>query len=148
MKLHHAAIVVVLLLCAAIGAAHAQTNNYNILDHQGSGSTANPRVTTAADAVSITPNGDTSDIVIQTNTQVAGTLTINNPTGTPVAGQRLVVRVKCTNAQTLAFGNQFRFSTDIAQPAATTGTSKTDYLGFLYNAVDLKWDAVAKAFGY
>lgn len=107
-----------------------------------------PRVTAVATGTTITANVDTSDIVTQANTQAAGTLTIAAPTGTPVNGQKLVIRVTCTNAQTLSWNAAFRGSNDLALPAATTGSSKVDYVGFFYNSTALKWDLVAKVFGF
>lgn len=106
------------------------------------------RVTTAADAVSITPNADNDDFTIQLNTQAAGTLTINNPSGTPTDRQPLNIQVKCTNAQTWAFGAQFRGSSDLALPTTSTGSSKWDKMGFEWNANDSKWDYVAKVYGF
>jgi hypothetical protein len=107
-----------------------------------------PRVTAVGTGASITANIDTSDIVTQINTQSAGTLTINAPTGTAVNGQKLIIRVTCTNAQTLSWNAAFRGSNDLALPAATTGSSKVDYVGFFYNSTALKWDLVAKVFGF
>ena len=107
-----------------------------------------PRLATVADATTITANADTSDVVIQLNTQAVGTLTIANPTGTPTEGQALVYRIKCTNIETLAFGGQFRFSVDLAQPSTTTGGTKWDYIGVRWNALDSKWDFVTKNFGF
>jgi hypothetical protein len=107
-----------------------------------------PRVTSVASATSITPNIDTTDEVIQANSTAAGTLTINAPTGTPVDGQKLIIRVTCTNAQTLAFNAIYRSSSDLGLPAATSGSSKADYLGFIYNSSATKWDLLAKVFGF
>jgi hypothetical protein len=107
-----------------------------------------PRVTTVASATSITPNIDTTDLVYQPNSQAAGTLTINAPTGTPVNGQKLIIRMLCTNAQVLSFNAIYRSSTDLGFPASTSGSSKTDYLGFIYNSTSTKWDMVSKMFGF
>ena len=104
--------------------------------------------TPVADGVSISPNCDTSDLVMQTNTMVGGTLTINNPTGAPVEGQKLMVRVKCTNAQTLSFGGNYRGSTTFPLPSTTTGSVKTDYFGFAYNGTDSKWDLIGRNLGF
>ena len=52
------------------------------------------RVVTISDATSVTINSDTTDQAIQANTQSAGTLTMNAPTGTPVDGQRLMFRFR------------------------------------------------------
>ncbi|OGT57512.1 MAG: hypothetical protein A3E01_08210 [Gammaproteobacteria bacterium RIFCSPHIGHO2_12_FULL_63_22] len=106
------------------------------------------RVNNLADATSITPAADSTDEATHTNTQGLGTLTVNAPTGTPTEGQRLVIRIKSTNAHTYSFNAIYRGSTDVALPTALSGSSKTDYLGFLYNSTDTKWDLVASAQGY
>lgn len=107
-----------------------------------------PRVTSVPSGVSITPNADTTDMLTQANSTPAGTLTINAPTGTPVDGQKLIIRVTCTNSQTLSFNAIYRGSSDLGLPATTTGASKADYLGFIYNSSATKWDLLAKVFGF
>lgn len=107
-----------------------------------------PRVTVAASGYTITPNADTTDIVIQTNIAAGATLTIAAPTGTPVNGQKLIIRITCTNAQVLSFNAIYRSSADLGFPSGTTGSSKTDYLGFIYNSSATKWDMLAKVFGF
>lgn len=107
-----------------------------------------PRVVTIADATSITMNGDTTDLAIQTNTQAAGTLTINAPTGTPTDGQKIILRMQCTNIQTLSFNAVFTGSADLGLPPNTTGSGKYDYLGFIYNSAASKWQMIAKNFGH
>ena len=79
--------------------------------------------------------------------QAAGTLTINNPSGTSNDGQSLLIRVKCTNAQTLSWGAAFRGGTT-ALPTATTGSSKYDYYSFIRNGLDSTWDFTGKAEGF
>jgi hypothetical protein len=49
---------------------------------------------------------------------------------------------------TLSFNAIFAFSTDLVQPTTTTGGLKYDYLGFIYNSTALKWQVVAKVFGF
>ena len=107
-----------------------------------------PRVVSITDGTSITVDTNTTDFAIQTNTQSAGTLTINAPTGTPANGQKFIIRVQCTNAQTLSFNARFTGSTDIALPSTSTGSSKYDYMGFIYNSTATKWQMVAKNFGF
>jgi len=105
-------------------------------------------VTTVTDATSITPNINTTDIVNQLNTQVAGTLTINAPTGTPVDGEKLIFRIKSTNVQTFAWNAVYVGSTDFAIPTDTSGSALTDYMGFMYNTNSTKWHLLAKNFGF
>lgn len=101
-----------------------------------------------ASATSITPNMDLYDLVEQLNTQAAGTLTINAPTGTISDGQRLIIRIRSSNIQTFAFNTIYSGSSDMLLPSATTGFSKYDYMGFIYNATSGKWQMVAKVFGF
>lgn len=98
------------------------------------------RVTNVTSSATPTPNADTTDQY--SLTALAAGATFGAPTGSPVAGQRLIIRIKDNGgAQTLAFNAIYRAGT-IALPT-TTILSKTMYLGFLYNAVDTKWDFVA-----
>lgn len=113
------------------------------------GGTIVPRMISVPDGTSITANTDTSDIVFQTNTQTAGTLTINAPLGTPLNGQKLIYRIQSTNVQAFSWNAAaFGGSSDIALPTATTGSSKFDYIGFLYNSAASKWQILAKNFGF
>lgn len=77
-------------------------------------------------------------------TAQAGALKLNNPGGTPLGGQKLIVRIKDNGtARALTYDTQFR-ALGNALPS-TTVLSKTLYLGFIYNATDTKWDLVATA---
>lgn len=106
------------------------------------------RVASLADAASITPNADTTDQANHVNTQALGTLTVNAPTGSPTSMQRLVLRLKSTNAHTYAFNAIYRGSSDKPLPTALSGGSKTDYLCFVYNSADSKWDLAGLVTGY
>jgi hypothetical protein len=106
------------------------------------------RVVTITDATSITVNADVTDLALQLNTQTAGTLTINAPTGTLRDGQKLLFRIKCTNVQTLSWNAVFDGSSDLVLPTATTGGLKFDYFGVIYNSTASKWDLIAKIQGF
>jgi hypothetical protein len=56
----------------------------------------------------------------------------------------LIYRIKSTNGQTYSFGDLFKAGT-VALPATHAGSSKFDYLGFLYNFTSSTWDLVAYA---
>lgn len=71
-----------------------------------------------------------------------------NPTGTPVNGQRYTIRVKSTTTRALTYGSQYRGSADLALPAATSGSSLTDYMVFAWNSADSKWDLLGRTFGF
>lgn len=109
---------------------------------QGTGNIvrAGKRVVAAADATSITPNADTTDICHQTNTQAAGTLTINAPTGTPTDGQSLLISVKSTNSHTLAWNGIFAGgTTPLPTAAGVSGGEGLDQYAVIYRAVITKW---------
>ena len=113
-----------------------------------SSGTATTRVVVIANATSITVNADTTDIATQANTQVAGTLTVNAPTGTIANGQKFILRLTSTNVQTFSWNAVFQGSTDIALPTVSSGGGKTDYVGFIYNSTSAKWQMIAKVFGF
>lgn len=109
--------------------------------------TIQPRVVSIADATSITINADTTDIATQANTQALGTLTINAPTGTPFNGQKIILRLRSTNAQTFSWNAVFTGSVDIPLPISSSGGTLYDYVGFIYNSTAAKWQMIAKNFG-
>jgi len=106
------------------------------------------RVITLPDANSSTMNADTTDTAIQYYTGVAGTFTINAPTGTITNGQKLIWRLRTTNIQTFSWNAVFAGSTDVVLPGFSTGSGKYDYMGFIYNSQSSTWQIIARAFGY
>ena len=93
------------------------------------------------DAVSIVPNINAANIFLHNNTQGAGNFNINNPTGTPQDGQALIIRIKSTAVQTYVWDTLYRGgTTDL--PTNSSGSSKTDYIAFMYNSTSTKWDLV------
>ena len=106
------------------------------------------RVVSIADATSVTINADTTDLATQTNTQATGTLTINAPTGTLANGQKFTFRLQSSNVQTFSWNVVFSGSTDLSLPTTSSGSSKYDYMGFIYNSTAIKWQLLAKNFGF
>ena len=106
------------------------------------------RVVVITDATSITMNADTTDIATQANTQATGTLTVNAPTGTPVNGQKLILRIRSTNIQTFAWNAIFQGSVDLTLPTATSASGLYDYVGFMYNSTAAKWQLLARVMGF
>lgn len=98
----------------------------------------NPRVSALTAGANIASNIDNFDIGWVVITQNS---TIDNPTGTPVNGQKVTYRVKQggTGTWTLGWGAAFRFSGGTA-PTMTATADKTDYFEFSYNVQDSKWD--------
>ena len=90
-----------------------------------------------------------TDTFLQTNTQAAGTLTINAPSVTsPQEGQKIMFRLQSTNVQTFSWNAAFAGSTDLPLPTASSGGGKYDYMGFIYNSSAGKWQLIAKNFGF
>jgi hypothetical protein len=104
----------------------------------------NPRLVTAASYT--TDTGTSLDVSTCDQFEVtaqAGALKLNNPSGTPLGGQQLIVRIKDNGtARALTYDTQFRASSDLALPT-TTILSKTLYMKFVFNATDTKWDLLA-----
>jgi hypothetical protein len=106
------------------------------------------RVVTVSSGASISINADNADVVSQANTESAGTLTINAPTGTITDMQRVILRVKSTNVQQLSWNAIFVGSYDLPLPTETFGSDKVDYYGFFYNDASSKWHLVSKVSGF
>lgn len=80
---------------------------------------------------------------------LGGNRTLGAPTN-PKMGQMIVFRFTQdgTGTRTLAYNAIYRFSTDIPSPTLSTGGGDVDYLGFIYNDADTKWDCIGKVFGF
>ena len=130
-------------------ATFSSTVNVNGLLTQNGVST---RVVDYASGTTLTLNCDTTDLANSFNTAVAGTLTLNPVSGTARDGQKLMLRLRCTNAQTLSWNTTvtgaFAGSVDLTLPTATTGSSKYDYFGFVYSTTAARWHLIAKNFGF
>jgi hypothetical protein len=100
----------------------------------------NPISLTTASTATLTVNSDVNDFVVVT--AQASALTIAAPTGTPVEGQKLIIRLKDNgSARGITFNAIFR-AIGITIPT-TTVASKITYLGLVYNSTDTKWDVIA-----
>jgi len=106
------------------------------------------RVNVAASATTYAINADNCDVTEMVMTGAAGTLLISAPTGTPVNGQKLIYKLQCTFAQTLNWASIFQGSTDLSLPGTSSGNSKWDFYGFIYNSTPAKWQLVAKVAGF
>lgn len=102
----------------------------------------NPRETTITSSSTPTPDSDATDIF--TVTALAAAPTFAAPTGTPVQGQRLLIRIKDNATARVLTWNAIYRAMGTALPG-TTVISKTMYLGFIYNFTDTKWDLVSLA---
>jgi hypothetical protein len=103
-----------------------------------------PRANTAgATSGTLTPNGDTTDLFVAEG--LTGAVTLAAPSGTPVNGQKLLIRLKddgTARGITWTTSSGAYRAIGITLPT-TTVLSKTTYVGCVYNSADTFWDAVA-----
>lgn len=106
----------------------------------------NPRVVSAgATSGTLTPNGDTTDVFNAFG--LTGGITVAAPSGTPVDGQRLMLRFEDNGT-----GRGITWTTTSGAYRAvgitlptTTVASKITYAGCVYNTTDGFWDVIAIA---
>ena len=100
------------------------------------------RISSAASTATLTPDISAFD---QYNlTAQAASLTVAAPTGTPVDGNRLIIRLFDNGTARAITWNATYTAIGVTLPASTT-TGKTIYVGCLYNAAATRWDVVAVA---
>lgn len=118
------------------GTAAANSDN-RLMSQKAVNTRVKGRTTSTASSSTPTPNADTTDFYVLT--ALAANATFGAPTGTPVNGQRLVIRVKSdASIRTLAWNAAYRAGA-VALPTATVA-SKTMYMEFMFNSADTKWD--------
>jgi hypothetical protein len=99
-------------------------------------------VTSLTSSATPTPNADTDDLL--DITAQAAAAAFGNPTGTPVNGQKLIIRIKDNaTARALTWGSAY-VAGGVALPS-TTILSKILTIGFIYNTANAlnKWQCVA-----
>lgn len=131
------------VLSDGAGNPRAYWNGANATFNGGLALTAYLRTAVASvtSAATITP---TSDACNQYNvTALAVPATIAAPSGSPVDGQKLLLRLKDNGtARALTWNAAYRAFVGTPLPSTTTAT-KTTYVGCVYNSADAVWDVVA-----
>lgn len=98
-----------------------------------------PSNVSTASGASQTPNSDNTNLYLIT--ALATNATINAPTGSPVDGQILTIRIKDNGtSRTLTWNGIYRVIGCVL-PTATT-INKTVYISMRYNAEDSVWDVL------
>ena len=106
----------------------------------------NPRAVAAGSTSgTLTPNGDTTDVFNAFG--LTGAITVATPSGTPVDGQRLMLRFKDngTGRGITWTGTSGAYRAVGVTLPTTTVASKVTYVGCVYNSTDVFWDAIAVA---
>ncbi len=103
-----------------------------------------PRVGTTTSSATPTINTDNVDVFTITALAAAITSMTTNLSGTPTAGQKLIIRIKDDGtARAITWGASFA-SRGGTLPT-TTVAGKTMYVGFIWNEVASTWDCVSVA---
>jgi hypothetical protein len=101
----------------------------------------NPRISILTSTATLTPDVSAVDIT-GVNAQ-AVTLTVAAPTGTPVNGQKLLLRFLDNGTSRTINWNGTYTAIGVTLPTATT-VNKTTYVGCVYNAnTGPRWDVIA-----
>jgi hypothetical protein len=100
----------------------------------------NPRTSSSASTATLTPDISANDQYNLT-AQAVG-LTVAAPTGTPVDGNRLIIRILDNGtAQTISWNATYTVI-GVTLPTTTTA-NKMVYVGCIYNSTNTRWDVVA-----
>ena len=100
----------------------------------------NPRTSSTASTATLTP--DISSFDQYNLTAQAVSLAIDAPTGTPVDGNRLTIRILDNGTSQSISWNATYTATAVALPLATSA-GKILYVGCIYNSTNTRWDVVA-----
>jgi hypothetical protein len=100
----------------------------------------NPRTSTTTSTATLTPDIQTADQYNLT-AQAVG-LTIAAPTGTPVDGNKLLLRILDNGTSRALTWNGTYTVIGTTLPTATTA-NKMVYVGCIYNAANTRWDVIA-----
>jgi hypothetical protein len=127
-----------------VGAATANTGAFTTLTASTnlSSTRINPRTSSTASTATLTPDISAFDQYNLT-AQAAG-LTVEAPTGTPVDGNKLIIRILDNGTpQTITWNATY---TVIGPTLPTTTTAnKMIYVGCVYNSTNTRWDVIALA---
>ena len=106
----------------------------------------NPRAVAAGSTSgTLTPNGDTTDVFNAFG--LTGAITVATPSGTPVDGQRLMLRFEDNGTGrgiTWTTSSGAYRAVGVTLPTTTVAT-KVTYVGCVYNSTDIFWDVIAVA---
>lgn len=100
----------------------------------------NPRTSTATATATLTPDISAFDQYNLTAQNQA--LTVAAPTGTPVDGNKLIIRILDNGTSRAITWNGTYTAIGVILPTATT-VNKMTYVGCIYNSTNTRWDVIA-----
>ena len=121
------------------------TNNFSVSGQISTTGGILSRVVTLTDAATVTINIAITDIGILLSLSQA--VTFANPTGTPVDGQLLQIRISSLVSRSISFATAYQGASSLGLPQFTTGGGADDYIAFRYNATDVKYDLIGTTIG-
>lgn len=103
------------------------------------------RVSALTDGATVNTDASLGDVFTVT---LGGSRTFAAPTN-PIAGKKIVYQIKQggSGSNTITWNAIFHFSGGTA-PTLTTTVGSTDYVGFIYNGVDSRWDGVSERLAF
>lgn len=106
------------------------------------------RTVSVAYAAAVTPNSDTTDLLIIA--ALTGAITVNAPTGTPVDGQTLRIRMSQdgTGGRVVTWNAAFAFGTDVTAAMEPTALNSKWERIFEWSVADTKWRATGIVRGF
>lgn len=128
----------------------APTDPYYTPAHQAALQSAGSRAVQAiAYAAAITPSAGSVDQVVNVGT-LTGNITINAPTGSPVDGQvmRLRLAQDATGGRVITWDPAFAFGTDVTAALIPTAANAKWVMLFAWDATSSKWRALSIARGF
>lgn len=106
-----------------------------------------PRVVSYVDITNIAIDVSTTDILGITTTFPSGSITFDLPLF-PVDGRKVLIRFRSTVPQAFIWDPVFVANTTTVLPTVSTGASRTDYFGFIYDANTSVWQLLATSYGF
>jgi len=96
-------------------------------------------------SASITINAAVADVF---EIVLTGNPTLNAPTN-PAAAKKIIIRLvqDGTGGRTVTWNAAFRFGVSLPSPILSVTALLHDYIAFVYNGVDSKWDCIGQVFG-
>lgn len=129
---------------AYLAFVHSATRTYTFPNRTG----FLPVETVAAltDAATIATNAESGSVFTVT---LGASRNMGAPTS-PRNGQRIAYRITQGGSGTnlITWNAVFRFSTGLPSPTLSTTVGRTDYVEFIYNSTDTKWDCVRAVIGF
>ena len=127
---------------ANVNVTGGTANALAITNGSTTGTRINPRVVAITTSANITPTSDTAD---QYNvTSLNSNATVEAPSGTPVSGQKLIIRIKDDGTVRNLTWNAIYRIVGTTLPVVTV-SNKTVYVGCIWNSNDTVWDVVGVA---